>query len=93
MTPQTGPGGGRRLLPVATAARTRGAVRELFESAIQMGRMGLACVEVPDDEIDEVERRYRDNDAERLREQSETGNLRAGIERIIVQNRELAGEG
>ncbi|WP_375404788.1 cation:proton antiporter [uncultured Sphingomonas sp.] len=69
-----------------------GAVREVIESAVCMARMAMGALEIDDDDIDRVEHEYRRRDEERLREQSDTGDLRAGIERIITENRELAGE-
>ncbi|WP_375428403.1 cation:proton antiporter [uncultured Sphingomonas sp.] len=69
-----------------------GAVREVIESAVCMARMAMAALEIDDDDIDRVEDEYRKRDEERLREQSDTGDLRAGIERIITENRQLAGE-
>lgn len=83
----------RRSMMKMAGGPVAGSVREVFESAIRMARMAMTCVEVDDDEIDRVEDQYRKRDAERLKEQSDSGDLRAGIERIVVQNRELAREG
>ncbi len=69
-----------------------GSVREVMESAVCMARLALAEVEVDEDEIDRVEQEYRGRDAERLKIQTDSGDLRAGIDKIITQNRALAGE-
>jgi monovalent cation:proton antiporter-2 (CPA2) family protein len=65
------------------------AQRELFESAVVMGRKALKLAGLSADDIDEVENAYRSRDCERLEQQSETGNLRAGIERMFGTNRSL----
>ena len=83
----------RRSMMKMAGGPVAGTVREVFESAICMARMAMTCVQVDDDEIDRVEREYRERDAERLRAQSEAGDLRAGIDQIILQNRALAGDG
>jgi glutathione-regulated potassium-efflux system protein KefB len=55
--------------------------RELFESAVAMGRAALAGLGLAEREVARVEREYRERDLERLRLQVETGDLRSGIER------------
>ena len=60
------------------------AERELFESAVAMGRAALKAGGIPADEIDRVEREYRQRDCERLELQSMTGDLRAGLERSFT---------
>lgn len=52
-------------------------VREVYESAICMGVQALAALGVPPEQVEEVERHYRDNDAQRLAVQSEQGTLLA----------------
>nr|MDP8994916.1 cation:proton antiporter [Pseudomonadota bacterium] len=52
-------------------------VREVFESAVLMGREALAALGVDAKEIDRVEQEYRDRDRERLQSQVETGDLHA----------------
>jgi CPA2 family monovalent cation:H+ antiporter-2 len=54
-----------------------GVVREVYESAICMGIHAMHAMGVPDREIAEVERQYRENDSQRLALQSEQGNLLA----------------
>jgi glutathione-regulated potassium-efflux system protein KefB len=54
-----------------------GTIREVFESAVCMGRQALATFGVDEDEAKSVEREYRDRDRERLDRQSESGDLHA----------------
>jgi glutathione-regulated potassium-efflux system protein KefB len=68
------------------------AQRELFESAVTMGRAALKTVGVPQEEVDRVDREYRLRDCERLERQSATGDLRAGIERSFAPDRALPDE-
>lgn len=82
----------RRSMIKIAGGPVAGAVREVIESAVCMARMAMAALEIDDDEIDRVEGEYRRIDAERLKEQTDSGDIRAGIDRIITQNRELAGE-
>ncbi|HEU4956667.1 MAG TPA: sodium:proton exchanger, partial [Sphingomicrobium sp.] len=65
------------------------AQRELFESAVAMGRAALKAVGEPVVEIDRVESEYRMRDCERLELQSATGDLRAGWERAFAPDRPL----
>jgi voltage-gated potassium channel Kch len=66
--------------------------RELFESAVKMGRAALREAGIPAAEIDRVEREYRLRDCERLERQAETGDLRAGLERSCGPDRALPDE-
>ena len=65
------------------------AQRELFESAVKMGRAALEIAGVDQDEVDRVDFEYRLRDCERLERQSETGDLRAGLERSFGPDRAL----
>ena len=65
------------------------AQRELFESAVKMGRAALEIAGVDHDEVDRVDLEYRLRDCERLERQSATGDLRAGIERSFGPDRAL----
>jgi glutathione-regulated potassium-efflux system protein KefB len=70
------------------------AQRELFESAVLMGRKALKMTGLSAEEVDEVERAYRNRDCERLERQAETGDLRAGVDRMFSDDRSLDdGEG
>ena len=65
------------------------AQREMFESAIVMGRKALKAVGIESDEIDRVDREYRLRDCERLERQAAEGNLHAGEERSFGPDRSL----
>jgi monovalent cation:proton antiporter-2 (CPA2) family protein len=66
------------------------AQRELFESAVKMGRKALGLLGIEPNEIDRVEDAYRLRDCERLERQREAGDHRAGRDRIVAENRALA---
>ena len=66
--------------------------RELFESAVKMGRAALKDAGIELHEIDRVESEYRLRDCERLERQSATGDLRAGLERSFAPDRPLPDE-
>ncbi len=67
--------------------------RELFESAVTMGRAALKVVGVTDGEIGRVEREYRSRDDERLQRQSSTGDLHAASEKMFTPAQALPDEG
>jgi voltage-gated potassium channel Kch len=70
------------------------AQRELFESAVRMGRAALEVMGVEQEEIDRVDFEYRLRDCERLELQSSTGDMRAGLERSFGPDRALpVGDG
>ncbi len=60
------------------------AVREVFESAVKMGRMALAAVGVEESEVDRVEEEYRLRDKARLRAQKEEGTIFADRARELM---------
>lgn len=66
--------------------------RELFESAVLMGRAALLKLGIAIREVDRVEARYRELDSERLQRQSETGDLRAAKDRMFGRDRPIADE-
>jgi voltage-gated potassium channel Kch len=68
------------------------AERELFESAISMGRAALKASGIDRSEVDRVEREYRGRDCERLERQAETGDIKAGWERAFTPDRALPDE-
>jgi voltage-gated potassium channel Kch len=68
------------------------AERELFESAIAMGRAALKASGIEAGEVDRVEREYRSRDCERLERQAETGDIKAGWERAFTPDRSLPDE-
>jgi glutathione-regulated potassium-efflux system protein KefB len=65
------------------------AQRELFESAVTMGKAALKATGIDGQEVERVEREYRMRDCERLERQSETGDLHAGEERSFAPDRAL----
>ena len=66
------------------------AQRELFESAVAMGREALLKLGIARREVDRVEEAYRSRDCERLERQSATGDLHAASERMFRADRPLA---
>jgi glutathione-regulated potassium-efflux system protein KefB len=68
------------------------AQRELFESAVAMGRAALRASGTDPMEVERVERAYRSRDCERLELQSSTGDLHAGLDRSFGADRALAEE-
>ena len=60
------------------------AERELFESAVVMGKAALRASGVAASEVERVEREYRLRDCERLERQAESGDLHAGAERSFA---------
>ncbi len=68
------------------------AQREMFDSAVAMGRAALRSVGIPPEEVDRVEREYRLRDCERLERQSKTGDLHAGEERAFSAERALSDD-
>jgi monovalent cation:proton antiporter-2 (CPA2) family protein len=68
------------------------AERELFESAVAMGRAALKASGIPREEIERVEREYRSRDCERLERQAETGDIKAGWEKAFTPDQPLPEE-
>jgi len=68
------------------------AERELFESAVVMGKAALRASGIEQREIDRVEREYRMRDCDRLERQRETGDIRAGWESSFGEGRPLPDE-
>jgi monovalent cation:proton antiporter-2 (CPA2) family protein len=68
------------------------AERELFESAVAMGRAALRAIGIDQAEIDRVDREYRFRDCRRLERQSATGDVRAGWETAFAPDRPLPEE-
>jgi len=68
------------------------AQRELFESAVLMGRKALKAVGVDIAEVDHVDREYRLRDCERLERQGAEGDLHAGEDRSFGPGRSLPDE-
>jgi glutathione-regulated potassium-efflux system protein KefB len=69
-----------------------GVVREVFESAVCMGRQALAAFGVPEEEVARVEAEYRDRDAARLDRQTASGDLHAMKENIFGPENPIADQ-
>ncbi|HEV2043907.1 MAG TPA: NAD-binding protein, partial [Sphingomicrobium sp.] len=65
------------------------AQRELFESAVVMGKRALKAMGIEPGEIERVNKEYRLRDCERLERQSATGDLHAGDDRSFSTERFL----
>jgi glutathione-regulated potassium-efflux system protein KefB len=68
------------------------AQREMFESAVAMGRAALKAAGIKGDEVERVDREYRRRDCERLERQSASGDLHAGQELSFRENQSLGDE-
>jgi monovalent cation:proton antiporter-2 (CPA2) family protein len=68
------------------------AQRELFESAVTMGRAALKSAGIEAAEVERVEREYRLRDCERLERQSRSGDLHAGADVSFGVDRPLGDE-
>jgi glutathione-regulated potassium-efflux system protein KefB len=53
-------------------------VREVFESAVQMASIALEEIGVDSDSVEQITREFRHRDSTRMREQFDSGNIRAG---------------
>ncbi|HWJ69374.1 MAG TPA: cation:proton antiporter [Sphingobium sp.] len=67
----------RRHLIAVNDLPLAGVVREVYESAVSMGRAALARLGLDEAQIDEVERQYRENDRKRLDVQKASGLMAA----------------
>jgi len=81
----------RHMMRIGTAP-IAGAVRDVFESAIVLARQSMHALGIDNSEIDQTEADYRERDAARLKVQSETGDLRAGMDRMFSQRNSALGE-
>jgi glutathione-regulated potassium-efflux system protein KefB len=66
--------------------------REMFESAVAMGREALLALGIAEREVKRVESEYRSRDAERLERQSATGDIRAAQDRMFKPDQPLPDE-
>ena len=78
-----------RQLMVLSGADLAGVYREVFESAVMMGREALRTFCVPDEEAARVEREYRRRDGERLRGQARSGDLHDTQHLMFLPDRAL----
>jgi monovalent cation:proton antiporter-2 (CPA2) family protein len=66
-----------------------GVVREVYESAICMGVQAMQALGVPQEEVEEVERQYRQNDEQRMAVQIEQGTLLAAKDMMFRPGRAM----
>jgi glutathione-regulated potassium-efflux system protein KefB len=71
----------------------RGTVREIFESAVCMGRQALGALGFNEQDIAWVEEEYRRRDLDRLDRQAASGDLHAGEEMMFRPNQKPAKQG
>jgi glutathione-regulated potassium-efflux system protein KefB len=69
----------RRHLLAIEPIEIAGSVREVFESAICMGRDVLTSLDTDAEEVERIVADYRERDRRRFRVQHETGQLRVGL--------------
>ena len=67
----------RQQMMALAGLETTFALREVYESAVLMGRRALAAIGVADDRVDEIDRDFRARDADRLDAQTATGDIHA----------------
>ena len=80
----------RRSILKMKGAPIAGAVREVMESAVMMGRLAMQAVGVDEAEIDKTEAEYRRRDKARLQVQKESGDLMAGRDGMLSQASQAA---
>lgn len=83
----------RRQLLALNGVDLRGTVREIFESAICMGRQALDSLGFSDRDIAWVEEEYRRRDLDRLDRQASAGDLHAGEDLMFQPGRRKRVEG
>jgi glutathione-regulated potassium-efflux system protein KefB len=81
----------RRQLIAVRNLDLAGTTRELFESAIRMGIDALHTLGVSDEDIMDIEKRYREHDLTRLEAQGATGDMHAGPAPLYVPAQKSAG--
>jgi glutathione-regulated potassium-efflux system protein KefB len=70
-----------------------GTMREVFESAVSMGRLALEAVGAEPEEVDRIEAEYRRRDEVRLEMQSRAGDLHAAKEMMFHPDRPMEERG
>ena len=90
----------RRQMILLHDVKLDGVIREMFESAIAMGRLSMQLLGVKPEEIAEVEHQYRKNDRARFEVQIKEGDLFAAKHLMYrpgramnLRSREQSGEG
>ena len=79
----------RRQLIALDGLDLAGIVRELFDSAVTMGRLALKTVGVDAEEVDRIEAEYRRRDEVRLEMQSKAGDLHAAKDMMFRPDRPM----
>jgi glutathione-regulated potassium-efflux system protein KefB len=79
----------RRHLMRLQDAQLAGVVREVYESAVAMARMTLSALGTSDDEIRSLEEAYRRRDEDRLAQQIQASDLKAGRDLMFSPTRSL----
>jgi hypothetical protein len=69
-----------------------GVYREVFESALCMGREALGALGVDGEEVDRIERAYRERDSSRLARQSSSGDIKADKHTIFRPGEEIGDQ-
>jgi monovalent cation:proton antiporter-2 (CPA2) family protein len=69
-----------------------GVYREVFESALCMGREALRALGVAGEEVDRIERAYRERDSSRLARQSSSGDIKADKHTIFRPGEEIGDQ-
>jgi glutathione-regulated potassium-efflux system protein KefB len=67
-------------------------IREIFESAVMMGREALALFCVDSEEVDRVEQEYRERDRQRLDSQTASGDIHAMKETMFGPDNPLGAD-
>ena len=83
----------RRHLLALDGLDLRGTVRDVFESAVCMGRRALDVLGVEGDEIDRIEQEYRRRDTARLEIQGKAGDPGAARDMMFAPGRSWEPEG
>jgi CPA2 family monovalent cation:H+ antiporter-2 len=69
-----------------------GVYREVFESAVCMGREALSALGIDSEEVDRIDRAYRERDTSRLARQSSSGDIEADKHTIFRPGEEIGEE-
>jgi voltage-gated potassium channel Kch len=80
----------RRHLMELAPLDLKSTIREVFESAVAMGREALALFCIDAEEVDRVESIYRERDRERLDSQTASGDLHAMSDTMFSPDNPLA---
>ncbi|UZK70742.1 cation:proton antiporter [Sphingomonas sp. S1-29] len=78
----------RRAVMRLAGAPVEATVREVYESAIAMARLAMACVGVDEGEVERTEDEYRRLDEARLKLQADSGSIYAGRDEMFSQARQ-----